>query len=45
MEQGKVVQNDTVERVLIDPQNERVKRFLNSALYLARSGMRCFLSR
>jgi glutamate transport system ATP-binding protein len=32
MEDGRVVQDDTVDRVLINPQNERVKRFLDSAL-------------
>ncbi len=32
MENGRVVQDDIVGRVLIDPQNERVKRFLDSAL-------------
>jgi polar amino acid transport system ATP-binding protein len=32
MENGRVLQDDTVDRVLVDPQHERVKRFLASAL-------------
>ena len=32
MENGQVVQDGTVDRMLIHPQNERVKRFLDSAL-------------